>query len=209
MTDKSSYLTIQITEDGATKLVKTRENVTLETSPNLLDKSLNLADISIGEVRTIILIKLIRPDGRYTWLIKHPPEAMLCKGCTHCRCTRVQNLEDESLWILPKDSYSSDNPMYLTIQIEEDGEIKSVQARDRVLTPSKSLIEEPLHLGNISIGEFQTITLIKVIRSDNCHTWFIKYSVAPDSIEQGSANYKYAGVRNLDDEFLWVKPDTI
>lgn len=204
MTDSSSYVIIQVAEDGATKFVKTRENVILETSPNLLDKLLKLADISIGEFRTIILIKLIKPDGCHTWLIKHPPEAR-CKGCTNCRCRTIHGLEDESLWVQPKNSYASDNPIYLTIQIEEDGEVELVKVRNVTLEPSASLWDKPLSLGDVSIGGFLVITLIKLAKPDNFYTWLIRHPVemGDASPELVGCTYTYTGFY----EPLWIKPE--
>ena len=80
-------------------------NAALETSEDLLNKLLNESGIiSISEFRTIILMKLIRPDGYYTWLVKHPRESMLCKLCTRCKCSSAYRLNDESLWINPTGS---------------------------------------------------------------------------------------------------------
>lgn len=71
-----------------------------------------------------------------------------------------------------------DSPRYLTINIAEDGTIHSVKTPDGVSIPisDESLIEAPLNLGNMRLGEFKTITLVKMIATDDSYTWLVKPS---------------------------------
>lgn len=202
MTDSSSYLTIQIAENGAPKLFGSKKNGILETSPDLLNKSLALTDISIGEFKTIMLIKQIGPDGYHTWLTKHPPEVALCRGCTNCKCS-VISVNDKSLWIMPKNGPDPDSPPYLAIQITEDGEIESVKVRNIALEPSESLWDKPLSLGDTSIGGFLIITLIKLIKPDNSYTWLIRHPLTPNGASpETDCVYTYTGFY----EPVWIKP---
>lgn len=124
MTD-TSYLTIEISEDGQIIDTKVRGK-SVDPSESLLDKPLRLRDlgggldsdqddIAIGEFKTIILIKLIKSDGSYTWLVKDPPEystvekpkisptqeLLICRRPPRCSFRSIQ-IGDNELWIKPE-----------------------------------------------------------------------------------------------------------
>jgi hypothetical protein len=90
--------------------------------------------------------------------------------------------------------------VYLTIRIAEDGVIESIETRGGISIPEseRSLIEEPLDLGNKHIGEFRTITLIKLIAPDRSYTWLVKAPL--EYCRTKSCRYYEL------DESLWIKP---
>lgn len=201
MADNNTYLTIRVLEDGTIHSVMARTGTLLKASRNL-DKSLSLGN---NPIKTIVLIKLIKPDNSYTWLIKYPPEPD-CFPCARCRCAGPLALNEESLWIKPEDSAISKDSAYLTLQISEGGEIQSVMVRNKTLDTSESLLVKPLNLGDLAIGEFNTITLLKLTRPDNSYTWVVKHPPCePDNVSQDAILSKYTGVQVSDDESLWIK----
>jgi hypothetical protein len=188
-----NIFTIIISENGQIKSIVTPSDVAVSPAENILNTYLRNPDISISEIRTIILMKLIRVDKSYTWVVKYPPESSFCGPCRRCRCIIASNVDDP-LWI--KSTDDKDSPSYISIQVKEDGDIGNLKIRDILLQPSESLMEKPLNLGDASIGEFQTITLIKLVKTNNPPIWVIKHPVELSS-DGETTLHKYTSIGNL------------
>jgi hypothetical protein len=98
------YLRINLTEGGTIDSVETADGTLIPISDESLIKiPLDLGDWQLGEFKTIVLVKLIAPDGSYTWMVKpssgDPIE--FCPPGTLCR----RFVPPEYLWIKPEQKY--------------------------------------------------------------------------------------------------------
>jgi hypothetical protein len=95
------YLRINLTEGGTIDSVETADGVSIPISDeSLIETPLALGDRQLGEFKTIVLVKLIAPDGSYTWMVK-PSSGDPIDFCRLCR----RFVPPEYLWIKPEQKY--------------------------------------------------------------------------------------------------------